>query len=229
MSRAARSLRPCPLPGRPEIGPVIYLKGGDEKTVLDCFEEGLRHVELGAVVAEVARLPMTASRRRLQLAAEGSRSLGVALRCWRRQTEATDLRQPTAAATRWRISALPSTPLPVPGVSFRDGLANGRNSPEQAFLVGPCTDGLRQERHGSPRMTRGRCGSLPLHRRGLSPRTSCRSPGAPVHPINPAASVRGPLHRVKCGKTPVLDPSEARAGIVRPIFRVVFGCGSFRP
>ena len=41
---------------------VIYLEGGDEKTVLACFEEGLRHGGLGAVVAEVARLPMTASR-----------------------------------------------------------------------------------------------------------------------------------------------------------------------
>jgi len=29
------------------------------------------------------------------------------------------------------------------------------------------------------RMTRGRCGSLPLHRSRLSPPTSCRSPGAP--------------------------------------------------
>ena len=32
-----------------------------------------------------------------------------------------------------------------------------------------------------------------------------------VVPANPAASVRGPAHRVKRGKTPVLDPSEARA------------------
>ena len=32
-----------------------------------------------------------------------------------------------------------------------------------------------------------------------------------VIPINPAASVRGPSHSVKRGKTPVLDPSEARA------------------
>ncbi len=84
VSRPARSLRPCPRPSRLEIGPVIYLKGGEEKTVLDCFEEGLRRVGLDAVVAEVARLPMTASQRRLQLAAEGSRSLGVALRRWRR-------------------------------------------------------------------------------------------------------------------------------------------------
>src|SRR5580704_8101667 len=44
---------------------------------------------------------------------------------------------------------------------------------------------LRFAPHGSPRMTRGRCGSLCLHRRGLSPHTSCRSPGAPVHPIIP--------------------------------------------
>jgi protein ImuA len=42
---------------------VIYLEAGDEKTVLACFEEGLRHGGLGAVVGEVARLPMTASRR----------------------------------------------------------------------------------------------------------------------------------------------------------------------
>ena len=48
---------------------VIYVEAGDEKTVLACFEEGLRHGGLGAVVAEVARLSMTASRR-LQLAAE---------------------------------------------------------------------------------------------------------------------------------------------------------------
>jgi hypothetical protein len=29
-----------------------------------------------------------------------------------------------------------------------------------------------------PRMTRGRCGSLHLHRKGLAPSTPCRSPGA---------------------------------------------------
>ena len=32
-----------------------------------------------------------------------------------------------------------------------------------------------------------------------------------VMPVNPASSVRGPSHSVKRGKTPVLDPSEARA------------------
>src|SRR6185436_11162542 len=94
---------------------VIYVEAGDERTTLACFEEGLRHGGLGAVISEVARLSMTASRR-LQLAAESSGTVGIAIRRWRRQTEAADFGQPTAATTRWRISALPSTPLPVAGV-----------------------------------------------------------------------------------------------------------------
>ncbi len=94
---------------------VIYVEAGDEKAVLACFEEGLRHGGLAAVVAEVARLSMTASRR-LQLAAESSGAIGIAIRRWRRQTEAADFGQPTASVTRWRVTALPATPLPVPGV-----------------------------------------------------------------------------------------------------------------
>jgi protein ImuA len=94
---------------------VIYVDACDEKSVLACFEEGVRHGGLGAVVAEVARLSMTSSRR-LSLAAEASGSIAIAVRRWRRQTEAADFGQPTASATRWRVSTLPSTPLPVPGV-----------------------------------------------------------------------------------------------------------------
>ncbi|KQQ85674.1 ImuA family protein [Aureimonas sp. Leaf324] len=96
-------------------GRVIYVEAGDEKTLLACFEDGLRHGGLGAVVAEVAKLSMTASRR-LQLAAEGSGTLALAVRRWRRQAEAADFGQPTASVTRWRVSVLPSRPLPVPGV-----------------------------------------------------------------------------------------------------------------
>jgi len=94
---------------------VIYVEAEDEKAVLACFEEGLRHGGVGAVVGEVARLSMTASRR-LQLCAEGSGTMGIAIRRWRRQAEAADFGQPTAAATRWRVTALPSTALPAPGV-----------------------------------------------------------------------------------------------------------------
>jgi protein ImuA len=95
-------------------GRVIYVEAGDEKSVLACFEEGLRG-GFAAVIAEMARLSMTASRR-LQLAAESSGAIGIAIRRWRRQTQATDFGQPTAAQTRWRVSVLPSAPLPVPGI-----------------------------------------------------------------------------------------------------------------
>ena len=94
---------------------VIYAEVGDEKTLLACFEEGLRHGGLAGVVGEVAKLTMTTSRR-LQLAAEGSGTMAIAIRRWRRATEASDFGQPTASVTRWRVSALPSAPLPVPGV-----------------------------------------------------------------------------------------------------------------
>ncbi len=94
---------------------VIFVEAGDEKDLLACFEEGLRHPGLGAAVAEVAKLSMTTSRR-LQLAAEASGGIGIAIRRWRRQTEAADFGQPTAAVTRWRVSAVPSAALPVPGI-----------------------------------------------------------------------------------------------------------------
>ncbi|WP_421592325.1 ImuA family protein [Shinella sp. M27] len=96
-------------------GRVIYVEAGDEKSLLLCFEEGLRHGGLGAVVAEVARLSMTASRR-LQLAAEAGGTLGLALRRFRHLKEAAAFDQPTAAVTRWRVSVRPSLALPVPGI-----------------------------------------------------------------------------------------------------------------
>jgi len=94
---------------------MIYLETGEEKTVLACCEEALRHGGLGAVVGEVSRLSSTASRR-LQLAAETHATLALIVRRWRRQSDAADFGQPTAAATRWRVTALPSSPLPTPGV-----------------------------------------------------------------------------------------------------------------
>lgn len=99
------------------LGPdrVIYVEAGDDVSVLACMEKGLRHGGLGAVVAEVARLSMTASRR-LHLAAKGSGTTGIVLRRWHRPEDARDFGQPTAAMTRWRISVLPSAPLPVPGL-----------------------------------------------------------------------------------------------------------------
>ena len=53
------------------------------------MEEGLRHGGLAALVGDVARLSMTASRR-LHLAAKGSGTIGFALRRWLRQADASD-------------------------------------------------------------------------------------------------------------------------------------------
>ena len=102
---------------------VIYVEAGDEKAVLACFEEALRHPKLGAVVGEIAHLSMTASRR-LQLAAEGSGVIGLALRRWRRRAEASEFRYPTASVTRWRVSALPSARYPFRASDAPDGGSN---------------------------------------------------------------------------------------------------------
>lgn len=94
---------------------VIFVESDREEEVLASMEEALAYGGLGAVVAELVRLPMTASRR-LQLAAEKKGTMGLVVRRWRRQTEANDFGQPTASTTRWRISVLGSEALPVPGV-----------------------------------------------------------------------------------------------------------------
>ncbi|SFK79248.1 ImuA family protein [Methylocapsa palsarum] len=122
-------------------GRVMYVEAGDDKSVLACMEEGLRHGGLGAVVAEAARLSMTASRR-LQLAAEASgATIAIVLRRGRRQAGAADFGAPTAAATRWRISALPSSPLPVPGIGrprWRVELIRGRAGEGAEFELEAC-------------------------------------------------------------------------------------------
>ncbi|MCJ8139874.1 ImuA family protein [Falsirhodobacter halotolerans] len=91
---------------------VIHVAAGDDLTALACMEEGLRHGGLAAVVAEVARLSMTASRR-LHLAARGSGTMGIALR----RGPEHEVALPTASMTRWRVSSRPSAPLPVPGLA----------------------------------------------------------------------------------------------------------------
>ena len=94
---------------------IVYAEAGNEDGVLACFEEGLRHSGLSAVVAEVSRLSLTNSRR-LQLAAESAGTIGITIRRWRRQADAVDFGQATVAATRWRVTALPQPPSKVPGM-----------------------------------------------------------------------------------------------------------------
>ncbi|MFP1133003.1 ImuA family protein [Asticcacaulis sp. W401b] len=94
---------------------VVFFECSEEKLILGCFEEALRHGGLGAVVAEIGHLSLKASQR-LNYAAETSGTMGIALRRWRRQTEARDFGTPTAASTRWRVTEIESEKLPVRGV-----------------------------------------------------------------------------------------------------------------
>ena len=59
---------------------------------------------------------MVASRRP-QILAESSGTIGLAVRRWRRQTEAVDFGMSTAALMRWHVTVLPSAPPVVLGVN----------------------------------------------------------------------------------------------------------------
>jgi protein ImuA len=93
---------------------TVYVEAQEDKDVLAVMEDGLRHGSLAAVVGEVRRADMTATRR-LQLAA-GERAIPVLLfRRWRR-SGTCPLSEPSAATTRWRIGCAPSAPLGMAGV-----------------------------------------------------------------------------------------------------------------
>ncbi|HCB76821.1 MAG TPA: protein ImuA [Sphingomonas bacterium] len=93
---------------------VLYAEAADDAEVLALMEEGLRHRGLGAVIGEVKRVGLPATRR-LQLAAEGGRTIALMLK--RHGRSGVDpLGVPSAAVTRWRIGCAPSTPLAVEGV-----------------------------------------------------------------------------------------------------------------
>lgn len=94
---------------------VVFFEAGDEAAVLGACEEALRHGGLTAVVGELANLSRVASQR-LLMAAEGTGTLALIVRRWRRQVDAKDFGRPTAAFTRWRVTELNSAPLPVRGV-----------------------------------------------------------------------------------------------------------------
>lgn len=118
---------------------VIHVETGNEKNVLACFEEGLRHNGLTAVVAEIRRLSLTHSRR-LQLAAENGGAIGIAIRRWR-QAGAADFGQATAAATRWRVTALPQVPSRIPGLArarWRAELIRCRGGESADFELEAC-------------------------------------------------------------------------------------------
>lgn len=90
---------------------LIVVRTARDAEILWAMEEGLRTSGIAAVVGEVGILPDVASRR-LQLAAERSGVTAFVLRRWYNGGQATRERNlPNAAATRWRVQALPSQPI----------------------------------------------------------------------------------------------------------------------
>lgn len=97
------------LPGR-----LLFAEAREDGQVLAAMEDGLRHGMLAAVVGEVKRADMTATRR-LHLAAADGKTPALLSRRWRRQG-VCPLSDLSAAATRWRIGCAPSARLPAHGV-----------------------------------------------------------------------------------------------------------------
>ncbi|MGZ8285269.1 MAG: ImuA family protein [Allosphingosinicella sp.] len=115
---------------------VLYAECDRDEDVLAVMEEGLRHGGLAAVVGEVGRAAMTATRR-LQLAAEDGGTLALMLRRWRGNGE-DPLDIPSAAVTRWRLACVPSSPLPVAGIGrprWRLALARQRGGAPFDLIV----------------------------------------------------------------------------------------------
>jgi protein ImuA len=92
----------------------VLVRAWRDAEILWAIEEGLRATSVAAVVGEVGAFPAVASRR-LQLAAERSGVTAFVLRRWRDGAQTARERDlPNASATRWRIAALPSQPVPLP-------------------------------------------------------------------------------------------------------------------
>jgi protein ImuA len=93
---------------------LVQVSAPRDDRILWALEEGLRAgrgAGLAAVVGEVGRLPMVASRR-LQLAAERAGVTALLLRRWRTGGEAASERnRPSAATTRWRVASLRSASI----------------------------------------------------------------------------------------------------------------------
>lgn len=94
---------------------VIYAETCRDADVLPLIEEGLHQKGLGAVIGEVSRLGLTASRR-LQVAAEASGVTALVIRRWWTVAQKDLTKLPTAASTRWRVSPVPSEVVPAGGL-----------------------------------------------------------------------------------------------------------------
>jgi len=99
---------------------ILYAECRNDEEALAVMEEGIRHGSLAAVVGEVGRALMPATRR-LQLASEEGGTAALLRRRWKKK-EADPLAVPSAALTRWRIGCAPSSPLPFAEIGRFEGM-----------------------------------------------------------------------------------------------------------
>jgi protein ImuA len=96
---------------------LLLVETRQDAESLWCLEEATRSGAVSLVIGEIDALDLTASRR-LQLAAEEKNCTILVLRRSRLASKGEKHRQPSAATTRWLITALPS-----PAQDHRPGLA----------------------------------------------------------------------------------------------------------
>jgi protein ImuA len=121
---------------------VIYAEARREREVLPLMEEGLREKGLTAVIGEVSRLGLTASRR-LQLAAESTGVTALVIRRWWTVCEKDLIDSPTASVTRWRIAPAPSEAIPTPGIGrerWQIELLRCRNGEPHTWILEACDE-----------------------------------------------------------------------------------------
>jgi len=119
---------------------VIFAETRRDREILPVMEEGLRERGLAAVIGEVTRLGLTASRR-LQLAAEASGVPAFALRRGWTVAERDLPSLPPAALTRWRIAPQASLAPPAPGLGrarWQVDLLRCRGGEPRSWILEAC-------------------------------------------------------------------------------------------
>lgn len=131
-------------PGLMQVGlhpdRVIYAETCRDADILPLIEEGLHQKGLGAIIGEVSRLGLTASRR-LQVAAEASGVPALVIRRWWTVAQKDLTKLPTAASTRWRVSSVPSEVVPAGGLKrgrWRVELVRCRGAEPRCWILEAC-------------------------------------------------------------------------------------------
>ena len=93
---------------------LIYAQPRDDAALLAVVEDAVRDGTPSAVIAEVSRMSMVATRRMQLVAADADIPVLILRR--RRSREQDPLAEPSAAWTRWRIASVSSERLGVAGV-----------------------------------------------------------------------------------------------------------------